>query len=227
MAEETEKIYVIPLKKKNYPSSIAAPTAMKRVKQYLIKHMKVDESDIWIDESLNHEVWKRGKYNMPNKLRVKAVKFDDGVVEVYLPELEFTKSRREILQDEKAKKQPILIKDEGTDEDEEMDTGAEDYDVVPTADGDVKIKKKKHEKETDETDEEELESEEEVESEDSTDESVDVAEEEPTKKESEKPAKEEPTKKELEKPAKEKKKAESSDTKKKKESSNKDTKESD
>ena len=109
MAEETEKIYVIPLKKKNYVSSIAAPTAMKRVKHYLMKHMKVAMDDIWIDASLNQEVWKHGKYNMPNKLRVKAVKFDDGIVEVYLPELEFTKSRREILQDEKAKKTPILI----------------------------------------------------------------------------------------------------------------------
>jgi len=211
MAEETEKIYVIPLKKKNYPRSIAAPTAMKRVKQYLIKHMKVNESDIWIDESLNHEVWKRGKYNMPNKLRVKAVKFEDGVVEVYLPELEFTKSRREILQDEKAKKQPILLKDKEADEDDEMETGADDYNVVPTADGDVKIKKKKTEKEKDETDEEEPED---PESDDHTDDSADVAEEEPKKKESEKPAKE-------------KKKTESSDTEKKKESSNKDIKESD
>ena len=102
MAEETEKIYVIPLKKKDYRSSVAAPTAMKRMKQYLMKHMKVDEKDIWIDAPLNHEIWNHGKYNMPNKLRVKAVKFDDGVVEVYLPELEFTKSRREILQEEKA-----------------------------------------------------------------------------------------------------------------------------
>jgi large subunit ribosomal protein L31e len=145
MAEETEKIYVIPLKKKNYRSSIAAPTAMKRMKQYLVKHMKVEEEDIWIDAPLNHEIWKHGKYNMPNKLRVKAVKFDDGVVEVYLPELEFTKSRREILQEEKAKKTPILIKEEEGEE-EEIETGAEDYDVVPTADGDVKIKKKKPEK---------------------------------------------------------------------------------
>lgn len=148
MAEETEKIYVIPLKNKNYKTSKAAPTAMTRVKEYLMKHMKVDAEKIWIDESLNHEVWNRGKYNMPNKIRVKAVKFDDGVVEVYLPELEFVKSRREILQEEKAKKQPILLKEEEVEE--EMETGAEDFDVVPTADGDVKIKKKKHSKEEDE-----------------------------------------------------------------------------
>ena len=59
MAEETEKIYVIPLKKKNYVTSTAAPTAMKRVKQFLMKHMKVDQADIWIDASLNQEVWKQ------------------------------------------------------------------------------------------------------------------------------------------------------------------------
>jgi large subunit ribosomal protein L31e len=152
MAEETEKIYVIPLKKKNYQSSIAAPTAMKRVKQYLVKHMKAAEEDIWIDGSLNEEIWKHGKYKMPNKIRVKAVKFDDGVVEAYLPELEFTKSRREIIAEEKAKKQPILLKEEETEEgDDELETGAEDYDVVPTGDGEVKIKKKKHEKEDEES----------------------------------------------------------------------------
>lgn len=145
MAEETEKIYVIPLKRHNYQTSKAAPTAMKRVKEYLKKHMKVDMDKIWIDDSLNQEIWQYGKFNMPNKIRVKAVKFDDGVVEAYLPELEFVKSRREIIQEEKAKKQPILLKEEEVEE--EMETGAEDYDVVPTADGDVKIKKKKHEKE--------------------------------------------------------------------------------
>jgi len=162
MAEETtERIYVIPLKRKGYKASIAAPTAVKRVKQYLQKHMKANEKDIWIDGSLNNELWSKGKYKMPNKVRVKAVKFEDGVVEAYLPELEFEKSRREILQDEKAKKQPILRKDEEIDEEEEMEedvSGTEDYDVVPTADGDVKIKKKKQPKDKEETDTEDEES---------------------------------------------------------------------
>lgn len=161
MAEETtERIYVIPLKRKGYKASIAAPTAVKRVKQYLQKHMKANEKDIWIDGSLNNELWSKGKYKMPNKVRVKAVKFEDGVVEAYLPELEFEKSRREILQDEKAKKQPILRKDEEIEE-EEMEedvSGTEDYDVVPTADGDVKIKKKKQPKDKEETDTEDEES---------------------------------------------------------------------
>lgn len=148
MTEEIEKIFVIPLKIKGYVSSNAAPVAMKRVKTYLMKHMKTSAENIWIDESLNNEIWKHGKFKMQNKIRVKAVKFEDGVVEAYLPELTFEKSRREIIQEEKAKKQPILRKEQDTGEEAvEDEAGAQDYDVVPAADGDVKIKKKKQPKE--------------------------------------------------------------------------------
>ncbi len=144
MAEEIEKIYVIPLKKKGFKSSMAAPIAVKRVKQFLTKHMKVEAKDIWMDDSLNNALWTHGKYRMPSKIRVKAVKFDDGVVEAYLPELEFKKSRRELLKEEKEKKEPILIKEEPEPEEEPGEiSGTEDYEVSPTADGEVKIKKKK------------------------------------------------------------------------------------
>jgi large subunit ribosomal protein L31e len=157
MTEETERIYVIPLKKNFFPSSKAAPTAIKRVKKYIQRHMKVDTKDIWIDESLNNAVWGKGKYKMPGKIRVKAVRFEDGVVEVYLPELEFEKSRREILQEERAKKQPILRKEEEATE-EVDESGTDDYEVVPTADGDVKLKKKKHKELEDESEEDSVES---------------------------------------------------------------------
>lgn len=184
MTEETERIYVIPLRKKDFPASKAAPTAIKRVKHYINRHMKVEEDNIWIDESLNNAIWSKGKYKMPGKIRVKAVKFDDGVVEVYLPELEFEKSRRELLQEERAKKVPILRKEEAEVEEEVDEAGTDDYEVVPTADGDVKLKKKKHHKE-EEGEEEEAE-------EESSDEEVEesVTEEEPaeTKKESITPA---------------------------------------
>ncbi len=144
MAEEIEKIYVIPLKKKGFKSSMAAPIAVKRVKQFLTKHMKIEAKDIWMDDSLNNALWTHGKYRIPSKIRVKAVKFDDGVVEAYLPELEFKKSRRELLKEEKEKKEPILIKEEPEAEEEPGEiSGTEDYEVSPTADGEVKIKKKK------------------------------------------------------------------------------------
>ena len=116
MAEEIERIYVIPLKKTGFNSAKAAPTAIKRVKNYLTRHMKVEEKDIWIDDSLNKALWSRGKYNLESKIRVKAVKFDDGVVEAYLPELEFKKSRRELLKEEREKKEPILRKEEMAEE---------------------------------------------------------------------------------------------------------------
>jgi len=182
MTEETERIYVIPLKKKYFPGSKAAPTAVKRVKQYINHHMKVDESDIWIDESLNNAIWSKGKYKMPGKIRVKAVRFDDGVVEVYLPELEFEKSRRELLQEERDKKQPILRKEEVESEEGMDEAGTDDYEVVPTADGDVKLKKKKHEKESAEEESEEGEKE-----------TEETTEEEPkTSEEKEEPAEPEP-----------------------------------
>ncbi len=148
MAEEIERIYIVPLKKIGVKSSTAAPTAVKRVKQYLTRHMKVVEKDIWIDDSLNNALWSKGKYHIPSKIRIKAVKFDDGVVEAYLPETGFTKSRRELLKEEKGKKAPILRREE---EEEPAGSGEEagtgDYEIAPTADGDVKIKKKKAPKE--------------------------------------------------------------------------------
>ena len=146
MAEEVERIYIIPLKNAGLKSSKAAPTAVKRVKHYLTKHMKVETKDIWIDDSLNNALWSQGKYKTASKIRVKAVKFDDGVVEAYLPELEFKKSRRELLKEEKEKKEPILRKEEVEAEEGEVG-GAEDYDIAPSADGEVKIKKKKAPKE--------------------------------------------------------------------------------
>lgn len=142
MAEEVERIFIIPLKKTGLKSSKAAPTAVKRVKNYLKRHMKVEKKDIWIDDSLNNALWSHGKYKTAGKIRVKAVKFDDGVVEAYLPELEFKKSRRELLKEEREKKEPILRKEEVEAEEGEVG-GAEDYDISPTADGEVKIKKKK------------------------------------------------------------------------------------
>jgi large subunit ribosomal protein L31e len=146
MAEEVERIYIIPLRKNGFKSSKSAPTAVKRVKGYLTRHMKVEEDKIWIDDSLNNALWSHGKYNMASKIRVKAVKFDDGVVEAYLPELEFKKSRRELLKEEREKKEPILRKEEMEGEAEGA-PGADDYEIAPTGEGEVKIKKKKAPKE--------------------------------------------------------------------------------
>ena len=150
--KEIERIYVIPLRKaKIGRSSLAAPRALKQVRSYLTKHMKVDSEDVWIDDSLNKELWSQGKYKIPSKIRVRAVKFEDGVVEATVPELGVKKSRRELLKEEKEKKTPILRREEEEAVEEAGVAGADEYDISPAADGEVKIKKKKAPKEKKET----------------------------------------------------------------------------
>ncbi|MEM4259002.1 MAG: 50S ribosomal protein L31e [Candidatus Thermoplasmatota archaeon] len=146
--KEVERIYIIPLRKpKHGRSSLAAPRAVKHVRNFLIHHMKVEQDKIWIDSSVNKYLWSHGKFKIPSKIRVRAVKFEDGVVEVTLPEIGEKKSRREILKEEREKKTPILRREEAEAAPSEgAVSGTEDYEIAPTADGDVKIKKKKEEK---------------------------------------------------------------------------------
>ena len=147
-SKEIERIYIVPLKRaKIGRTSLAAPRAVKQVRGFLTKHMKVNRDDIWIDDSLNRELWSKGKYKIPSKIRVRAVKFEDGIVEVTLPEIGVKKSRREILKEEKEKKVPILRKEEAEMPEGAGPAGTEDYEISPSVDGEVKIKKKKAPKE--------------------------------------------------------------------------------
>jgi large subunit ribosomal protein L31e len=140
--KELERIYIIPLRRaKIGPTSRAVPRAVDDIRHFLMKHMKVEQKNVWIDNSLNKQLWTHGKFWVPSKIRVRAVKFEDGVVEATLPELGEKKSRREFLKEEKEKKTPILKREE--EKAEEGVTGAEGYDITPTGDGEVKIKKKK------------------------------------------------------------------------------------
>ena len=141
-AKELERIYVISLRRaKIGPWSRAAPRAIDDVRHFLMKHMKVEEKNVWIDDSLNKQLWAHGRFWVPSKIRVRAVKFEDGVVEATLPEIGEKKSRRELLKEEKEKKAPILKREE--EKPEEGVAGAEDYTITPTGKGEVKIKKKK------------------------------------------------------------------------------------
>ena len=78
MAEE-EQIYTIPLDTEGYPHWKKSNLAVKIIRQYLSRHMKVDEDKIKINAPLNEAVWSRGIRKPPRKIRVKAVKTEDGV----------------------------------------------------------------------------------------------------------------------------------------------------
>jgi large subunit ribosomal protein L31e len=84
MAEEnkatTEQIYTIPLREvKEYPKWKRSNKAIKVIREYLSKHMKVSEDKIKISAALNESVWEHGIEKPPLKVRVKAVRSDEGV----------------------------------------------------------------------------------------------------------------------------------------------------
>ncbi|GAB6055719.1 50S ribosomal protein L31e [Methanobacterium alkalithermotolerans] len=80
-----ERVYIIPLRKvKNVPRTIRSPKAVRLVKEFIQKHMKAEE--VKIDASVNEKIWERGIQKVPPKIKVKATKEEDGIVEVTLVE---------------------------------------------------------------------------------------------------------------------------------------------
>ena len=95
--DETERIITIPLRAtKMAPRTRRAKRAIKEIRENIMRHMKVPEDKVWIDTSLNEKIWERGIQNPPSKISVKAVKFDDGLVEVSLPVVERKKKADEV-----------------------------------------------------------------------------------------------------------------------------------
>lgn len=106
---ELERVYTIPLRKtKDLVRSRRAQLAVRDVKRFLTRHMKSD--DIWLDNEVNELIWARGKFTIPSRVRVRATRFSDGVVEVTLPETSHEGSvRTEIAERrEKAAEKQIL-----------------------------------------------------------------------------------------------------------------------
>ncbi|MEA3137328.1 MAG: large subunit ribosomal protein L31e [Thermoplasmata archaeon] len=106
---ELERIYTIPLRKtKDLVRSRRADLAIRDVKRFLSRHMKSET--IWLDNTVNEMLWQNGKFSIPSRIRVRATRFNDGVVEVTLPESTATGSIRDTLQErrEKAAEAPVL-----------------------------------------------------------------------------------------------------------------------
>ena len=98
-----EREYIIPLRNKwkRVPRYKKANKAIKAIKEFLVKHMKIRDSDlskVKIDKYLNEEIWFRGIRKPPSKIKVKAIKEGD-IVKVELLEmhdkLKFKKLREE------------------------------------------------------------------------------------------------------------------------------------
>lgn len=112
-----EKIYTIPLiKAKSVPRTKRAKRAIKEIKEFLSRHMKVET--VKVDKSVNELVWSRGIKKIPSKVRIKAVKMED-VAWAYTPEAEIDIEEKK----KKKEKPPVEEKEE---EEEEMEEIAEE-----------------------------------------------------------------------------------------------------
>ncbi len=86
-----EREYIIPLRREilKVPRHKRTPKAVKAIKKFLAKHMRVPERDtskIKLDKYLNQELWFRGIKNPPAKIKVKAKK-EGELIKVELVEL--------------------------------------------------------------------------------------------------------------------------------------------
>ena len=101
--EKIEREYIIPLREKgrSVPRYKKTPKAVKTVKEFLVRHMKIRDRDlnkIKIDRFVNEVLWFRGIKKPPHKIKVRAIKQGE-IVKVELvdvPEkLTFKKIREE------------------------------------------------------------------------------------------------------------------------------------
>jgi len=103
-----EREYIIPLRRKVWkvPKYKRAKKAIRVIREFLTRHMKVDDRDlkkIKIDKWLNQEIWFRGIKKPPAKIKVKASKFESGEVKVELVDIP-DKVKFDIAREEKKKK---------------------------------------------------------------------------------------------------------------------------
>jgi large subunit ribosomal protein L31e len=82
---EEERVYTIPLRAvKQVPRWRRSKRAITEIRQYLARHLSAEQDKVRLDRSINERIWEKGSKNPPNKITVRAMKFDDGVVEAEL-----------------------------------------------------------------------------------------------------------------------------------------------
>lgn len=120
-----EREYVVPLRKEwlKAPYYRRAKKAVKALKEFLVKHMKIYDRDlrkVKVDIYLNNEMRFRGMKYPPAKIKIKAIKYDDGIVEAKLVQLpkhiEFELARNIRKEAEITKKQGEAEKKEAKEE---------------------------------------------------------------------------------------------------------------
>jgi large subunit ribosomal protein L31e len=171
--EKLEREYVIPLRDKwrRVPRYKRANKAIKAIKEFLAKHMRVENRDlkkVKIDSYLNEEIWFRGIKKPPARIKIKAIKKENGEVKAELFEfkekLKFKKAREEkrdatatkTLEEKKKAAQPLKEKvkeelgkkeeDKTSEETKGLDTSSTGRGVEEPAKGEEKKVEEKEKK---------------------------------------------------------------------------------
>lgn len=143
---ELTREYVIPMRRGflKVPSYRKAKKAVLVIKQFIAKHMKVEDRDVRkvkVDMYLNEQIWHRGIKNPLHKVKVIATKMSDGTVQVKLAEmpkiLEF-KMQREAKRASKVTKANISH-EEKNDHVEESEKAKADENKVEEAEKDKAV----------------------------------------------------------------------------------------
>lgn len=79
-----ERVYTFPFRRLwGAPRGKRTPRAVRMLKEYVKRHMKVE--NVIISNEINEQIWSRGISKPPRNLKIRAVKDKEGKVIVYPP----------------------------------------------------------------------------------------------------------------------------------------------
>ncbi|MFA5173682.1 MAG: 50S ribosomal protein L31e [Candidatus Pacearchaeota archaeon] len=139
-----EREYIVPLRKGflKVQDYRRGKKALRVLKEFVARHMKVYDRDlrnVKVDILLNNEIRSRGIRNPPAKIKIKAKKFDSGIVRVELAEMpeyvKFLKLKQERKTSEIEKKQKEKPAVEKTEEKKEQTQDAKEKEAASKEEG--------------------------------------------------------------------------------------------
>jgi large subunit ribosomal protein L31e len=156
--DKLEREYTIPLRRHwlNVPQYERTGKAIKAIKIFLAKHMKVEDRDVRlvkIDSYLNNELWFRGRASPPAKVKVKATK-ENGVVQVTFviepDHIKFLRAKNERRQkpSEKIEEKKEEVKTEENKEEVKVEEKEKEQSVAEEAVKEAKLEAKAQKHET-------------------------------------------------------------------------------
>ena len=80
-----EQVYTIPLRAVKYvPRWQRSKKAVNEVFTFLERHTKTERSMIRMDPTISEKIWERGSEKPPSRIRIRTMKFEDGILEAEL-----------------------------------------------------------------------------------------------------------------------------------------------